>query len=109
MPQDKPCKPQVSRLKGHNSEVFICAWNPQKDNILASGSGDSTARIWNVEDTNQPKSIVLRHPQTEYMAEGSRGVTTLDWNWDGSQLATGELIALVDYGYLYLMPYNRCV
>ncbi len=30
-------------LTGHDSEVFICAWNPKQD-LLASGSGDSTAR-----------------------------------------------------------------
>jgi hypothetical protein len=28
-------------------KVFICAWNPKQD-LLASGSGDSTARIWNM-------------------------------------------------------------
>ena len=100
VPPEKPRKPQVSHLKGHLSEVFICSWNPQRENILASGSGDSTARIWNVEESNQSKSIVLRHPQTEYMSEGSRGVTTLDWNWDGSLLATGEVIVLLDYGYV---------
>ena len=28
-------------LKGHDSEVFICAWNPRED-LLASGSGKET-------------------------------------------------------------------
>ena len=37
-------------LQGHESEVFICAWSPTSD-LLASGSGDSTARIWNMNDT----------------------------------------------------------
>lgn len=37
----------VTFLRGHTSEAFICAWNPKQD-LLASGSGDSTARIWNL-------------------------------------------------------------
>merc|ERR1711935_1044011 len=43
---------RVKTLRGHESEVFICAWAPNAD-LLASGSGDSTARIWNLqsEDT----------------------------------------------------------
>ena len=36
---------QVTTLAGHTSEVFICAWSPSSL-LLASGSGDSTARIW---------------------------------------------------------------
>lgn len=30
----------VTVLRGHESEVFICAWNPRSD-LLASGSGSS--------------------------------------------------------------------
>lgn len=38
-------------LRGHESEVFICAWNPMRD-LLASGSGDSTARIWDMRSVS---------------------------------------------------------
>lgn len=37
----------VTTLTGHTSEVFICKWNPKAD-IIASGSGDSSARLWTV-------------------------------------------------------------
>jgi len=76
-------------LKGHDKEVFICAWNPVQD-LLASGSGDSTARIWNL--ANPQREIVLRHCVNRGGQEypSNKDVTSLDWNSSGSLLATGS-------------------
>ena len=51
---------RATTLRGHESEVFICAWNPTTD-LLASGSGDSTARIWNIVERDSSSHLVLRH------------------------------------------------
>lgn len=76
---------RVTVLTGHESEVFICAWNPQKD-LLASGSGDSTARIWNLNDVDikhMPVPLLLRHciPKGDKdMVPSNKDVTSLDWD-----------------------------
>lgn len=72
-------------LRGHESEVFICAWNPTVD-LLASGSGDSTARIWDVSDSlcglSPLHPVVLRHciRKGETEVPSNKDVTSLDWN-----------------------------
>ena len=71
---------RVTVLSGHESEVFICAWNPMQD-LLASGSGDSTARIWNLcENSKQP--LLLRHciPKGDSSVPSNKDVTSLDWD-----------------------------
>ncbi|CAA0839972.1 WD-40 repeat family protein [Striga hermonthica] len=92
-----PCEipnSDVTVLQGHTSEVFACAWNPT-GSLLASGSGDSTARIWTVDGPsssnleNGPSSVVLKHCKGR-INEKSKDVTTLDWNVDGTLLATGS-------------------
>ncbi|KAF7817460.1 WD40 repeat-containing protein HOS15-like isoform X1 [Senna tora] len=94
-PSDIPtCDVKV--LEGHTSEVFACAWN-SSGSLLASGSGDSTARIWKIAEgpfntsvLNEPvKVVVLRHFKGR-TNEKSKDVTTLDWNGDGTLLATGS-------------------
>ena len=77
IPSDK-----VTILRGHESEVFICAWNPKSD-LLASGSGDSTARMWDLSsNTTNGNQLVLRHCIQKGGTEvpSNKDVTSLDWN-----------------------------
>lgn len=86
----------VTVLEGHTSEVFVCAWSPA-GSLLASGSGDSTARIWTIGDgpcsSNSQKGpldvAVLKHYRGR-TSDKSKDVTTLDWNGEGTLLATGS-------------------
>lgn len=85
---------KVKILRGHEKEVVTVAWNPVSD-IIASGSGDSTARIWSVENKNSltvvEASCILRHIGVGVTGdEDSKDVTTLDWNPQGTLLATGS-------------------
>lgn len=76
-------------LEGHSSEVYICSWNP-KTSVLASGSADMTARIW---DVNVVDNVLLSSPRILNHDDGSgkgKDVTTLDWNPLGTLLATGS-------------------
>ncbi|KAL5993890.1 hypothetical protein ACLOJK_038247 [Asimina triloba] len=86
----------VTILEGHTSEVFACAWSPE-GSLLASGSGDSTARIWTIADgpcssnvqNGGQRVLVLKHFKGR-TNEKSKDVTTLDWNGEGTLLATGS-------------------
>jgi transducin (beta)-like 1 len=67
--------------------------------MLASGSGDSSARIWSIPQgpcgmasghAASSEAVVLRHFNNGN--EKSKDVTTLDWNSEGNLLATGITI-----------------
>ncbi|KAJ2811787.1 hypothetical protein H4S07_001833 [Coemansia furcata] len=75
-------------LRGHASPVFLCAWSPASNSVLATGAGDGTARIW---DVSRPKSddeysVVLKHDALP--GEARVDVTAIVWNAQGTLLAT---------------------
>ena len=83
---DVEARPEAVRvLDGHSKEVVACAWSPQAD-VLATGSGDSTARLWSRDASVAP--VVLQHPRLQ----GDRHaiVVTVEWNHTGTLLATGS-------------------
>lgn len=85
---------QITILAGHTGEVFISAWNPTVPNMLASGGGDATVRIWEVPDnageTPDAPTICKHLPAAQ-----SKDISTLDWNPDGTLLASGSYDGIV--------------
>mmetsp|Transcript_15664 Transcript_15664/g.31940 ORF Transcript_15664/g.31940 Transcript_15664/m.31940 type:complete len:720 (+) Transcript_15664:236-2395(+) len=79
-------------LSRHTSEVFMCSWNPVRTNLIATGSGDATARIWTMGGPTAAHgftgSVTLKHG--DYLGDKNKDVTTLEWSPDGARLATGS-------------------
>jgi len=81
----------ILNLDKHTSEVFMCAWNPIYTRIIATGSGDASARIWEMGGPSArdgcANTIVLQHG---HHGDRNKDVTTLEWSSDGELLATGS-------------------
>lgn len=77
--QHHPTPTPLATLLGHKKEVRSVAWSPDSS-LLASGSEDNTARVWNVA-TSQP--IVTLHGK-----DGAE-VWGLAWSPTGRVLAYG--------------------
>lgn len=87
----------VAVMKEHTKEVFVLAWNPKYD-LLATGSGDFTARLWKLpgqsmimaDEDNRPiydEPVVLRHASKA--TDKSKDVTCVEWSRDGERVLTG--------------------
>uniref|UniRef100_A0A8B9MJ29 F-box-like/WD repeat-containing protein TBL1X n=1 Tax=Accipiter nisus TaxID=211598 RepID=A0A8B9MJ29_9AVES len=80
-------------------EVFHCLLGRHQEEFSSLHncfyrSGDSTARIWNLNENSNSGStqLVLRHCIREggHDVPSNKDVTSLDWNSDGTLLATGS-------------------
>jgi hypothetical protein len=84
---------EVLALNKHASEVFMCAWNPVYTDLIATGSGDASARIWQMggPDASSGCGPVRLLPHgTDPNDRKNKDVTTLEWSSDGKLLATGS-------------------
>jgi len=76
----KPCTRELVSLPGH-TESILCAQFSPDSKLIASGSGDTTVRIWD-SPTNLPR----------YTCRGHKSwVTAVVWRPDGLVIASGDL------------------
>jgi hypothetical protein len=84
---------EVLELKLHQSEVFMCAWNSVFTDMIATGSGDASARIWQMGGASAADGLgpvrLLPHGSGPKDRK-NKDVTTLEWSSDGKLLATGS-------------------
>ncbi|KAF9270724.1 WD40 repeat-like protein [Marasmius fiardii PR-910] len=93
--QQGPADSQTNReairlLGGHIAEVFVCAWNPARRNLLASGSKDAVMKIWNMPDPPNPFSFAPLPADpvtTKFTTAEASDITCLSWNPQGTLLA----------------------
>jgi GTPase SAR1 family protein len=69
----------VARLTGHTARVYSLAWSPD-GRFLASGSGDNTIRIWDLESW-QTGQVLTTH---------TRPVYAVAWSPSGQELASAS-------------------
>ncbi|RWS01878.1 F-box-like/WD repeat-containing protein TBL1X [Dinothrombium tinctorium] len=112
-------------LHAHESSVYTCKWNPAC-NVLASGSEDTTACIlkFNTKCTVRTQQLNLNHGIESFGKKDkwSHAVYSVDWNSEGTHLATGSSDSFVriwdaelgvstalgqHYGRVFVVKWNK--
>lgn len=76
---------QLTLLAGHAAEVFVADWNPTVPSLLATGAGDATVRIWDLNTPHDAPAVCKHLPPTH-----AKNVSTVAWNADGTLLASSS-------------------
>ncbi|MGE3809227.1 MAG: protein kinase, partial [Gemmataceae bacterium] len=71
----------LAKLTGHTAALRSAAFSPS-GKLLASGSDDTSVRLWDL-DADPPKALRVLHGHT-------KGITCLDFAPDGKTLASGS-------------------
>lgn len=78
----------MKNTAGHVAEVTSCFWHPIDRALFATSSADSTVRLWDLENPNYQKTVVV----VKSKERGTRTkVTCAAFSPDGKMLAAGCL------------------
>ncbi|KAF7292864.1 hypothetical protein MIND_01185400 [Mycena indigotica] len=96
-PGDNETDPRaILLLTDHETEVFVCAFNPTKPSLLVTGSKDAVLHLWDLPQpppTTSPEfaQAPLSPRRLEYVSDADpRDITSLHWNPDGTLIAMGS-------------------
>jgi len=64
-------------INGHSAAVYDTAWSPFNDNMLATGSDDTTVKIWSIPDGGLTET--MKDPVTTLSGHG-KPVSLLSWH-----------------------------
>ena len=77
----RPVSRCSASISGHGEAILCTTFSPESSSIMATGSGDNTARIWDT-DTGTPKFTLKGH---------TGWVLVVSFSPDGKLLATGSM------------------
>ncbi|KAJ6601264.1 WD40 repeat-like protein [Mycena vulgaris] len=96
-PNDSSTPPKaILILPGHETEVFVCAFNPVNKSILVTGSKDAVVNLWDLPFPPTKSSPEFGQPpgpprRLEHFANAEQGdLTALHWNSEGTLIAIGS-------------------
>lgn len=64
-------------LNGHSAAVYDTAWNPFNDGILATGSDDTTVKLWSIPDGGLTESL---RESAQTLSGHGKPVALLQWH-----------------------------
>lgn len=87
------------KTKGHTADLTDGCWNPvsTNDREFCTSSLDSTIRIWDVNNLNSHKSIMVVKPYNQGYSAANNKVTAVSWASDGSTVIGSSIDGSVTF------------